>query len=80
MAPQRQDRAAEARAAMVKIPQPDANVFLQLGLLSLREQQPARAGQEFAQALADGPNFLRGRLQPARHPPGVGPGGGVARA
>ena len=50
MARKRQDRAAEARAALQKIPQPDANVFLQLGLLSLREQQPARAGQEFAQA------------------------------
>src|SRR5256885_11824573 len=48
MAYKRQGRAAEARAALQKIPQPDANVFLQIGLLSLREQQPAQAAQEFA--------------------------------
>src|SRR5712691_131844 len=50
MACKRQGRLAEARAALQKIAQPDANVLLQLGLLSLREQQPAQASQEFARA------------------------------
>src|SRR6267142_977779 len=50
MAYKRQGRAAEARAALLKIAQPDANVFLQIGLLSLRDQQPAQGAQEFARA------------------------------
>ena len=45
----------EARAALRKIVRPDANVLLQLGLLSLREDQYAQAEQEFAQALQADP-------------------------
>jgi predicted Zn-dependent protease len=38
----------EARAALGRIGHPDAAVFLQLGLLSLRERQLAQAEKEFA--------------------------------
>src|SRR5262249_22524860 len=50
LAYKRQGRIAEARAAFRKITPPDANVCLQLGLLSLRENQPAQAEEEFARA------------------------------
>src|SRR5262245_42353372 len=50
LACKRQGKTAEARAALRTITKPDANVFLQLGLLSLREQQPAQAEEEFARA------------------------------
>jgi Flp pilus assembly protein TadD len=43
-------RTGEARAAFQKIPEPDANVFLQLGLLSFAEKAYAQAEQEFARA------------------------------
>jgi tetratricopeptide (TPR) repeat protein len=46
----RQGKTAEARAALRKIAQPDANVWLQLGLLSFAERQFEQAEQEFAQA------------------------------
>ncbi len=39
MAHKRQGKTAEARAALRKIPKPDANVLLQLGLLSLQENK-----------------------------------------
>jgi tetratricopeptide (TPR) repeat protein len=50
LAYKRQGRIPEARSAFGKITPPDANVWLQLGLLSLRENQPAQAEQEFARA------------------------------
>jgi tetratricopeptide (TPR) repeat protein len=50
LAYKRQGKTAEARTAFRTIAQPDANVFLQMGLLSLREGQPAQAAQEFARA------------------------------
>jgi len=45
-----QDNLAGARATLRTIVPADANVWLQLGLLSLREGQPAQAEQEFARA------------------------------
>lgn len=50
LAHKRQGKIAEARAALRKISQPDATVWLQMGLLSLRENQPAQAEGEFARA------------------------------
>ncbi len=50
MAHKRQGKLAEARAALRKIPRPDANVHLQMGLLSLQENNLAQAEGEFAQA------------------------------
>lgn len=50
LAYKRQGKTADARQALRKIARPDANVWLQMGLLSLREQQPAQAEQEFARA------------------------------
>lgn len=50
MAHKRQGKLAEARAALRKIPKPDANVFLQMGLVSLQENNLAQAEGEFTQA------------------------------
>jgi Flp pilus assembly protein TadD len=50
LAYKRQDKLAEARAALRKISKPDAAVFLQLGLLSLREKNLAQAEGEFSRA------------------------------
>src|SRR4051812_25592981 len=50
LARKRQGKTAEARAALRKIARPDADVFLQLGLLSLAENQLAQAEGEFARA------------------------------
>jgi Flp pilus assembly protein TadD len=50
LAYKRQDKMAEARAAFRKIANPDANVWLQLGLLSLEEKQYAQAEEEFGRA------------------------------
>lgn len=50
LAHKRQGKLPEARAALRKISRPDANIFLQLGLLSLREGQPAQAQEEFSRA------------------------------
>jgi tetratricopeptide (TPR) repeat protein len=50
LAYKRQGKTAEARQALRKIARPDANVFLQMGLLSLQEQQLAQAEEEFARA------------------------------
>ena len=47
----RQGKIAEARAAFRKIADPDANVILQLGLLSFAEKQFAQAEQEFRHAI-----------------------------
>jgi tetratricopeptide (TPR) repeat protein len=46
----RQGSYGEARATLRQIPEPDADVLLQLGLLSLQEQQLAQAEEEFAGA------------------------------
>jgi tetratricopeptide (TPR) repeat protein len=48
----RQGKTNEARAALRKIAQPDANVLLQLGLLSFNERQYAQADEELTRALA----------------------------
>ena len=50
LAHKRQGKTQEARNALRKIAKPDANVLLQLGLLSLREGQLAQAEEEFARA------------------------------
>src|SRR5258708_27771122 len=50
LAHKRQGKTAEARAALRKISRPDANVFLQMGLLSLQEGIVAQAEHEFARA------------------------------
>jgi tetratricopeptide (TPR) repeat protein len=55
LAHKRQGKTAEARAALRKIPKPDADVVLQMGLLSLRENQLAQAEGEFARALEADP-------------------------
>lgn len=56
LAYKRQGKTAEARAALRKIARPDAAVWLQLGLLSLRERQLAQAESEFARAWELGPD------------------------
>jgi tetratricopeptide (TPR) repeat protein len=50
LAYKRQGKTAEARAALRKIAKPDASVFLQMGLLSLREKNLAQAEGEFSRA------------------------------
>src|SRR5262249_3038963 len=50
LAYKRQGKTAEARAALRKIAKPDAAVWLQMGLLSLREKNLAQAEGEFARA------------------------------
>jgi Flp pilus assembly protein TadD len=50
LAYKREGKPAEARQALRKIARPDANVLLQMGLLSLQEKQVAQAEQEFARA------------------------------
>ncbi len=56
MAHKRQGKILEARNALRKIQRPDANVLLQMGLLSLDEQQLAQAEEEFARAAEMEPN------------------------
>jgi Flp pilus assembly protein TadD len=46
----RQGKSNEARAAFRKIQRPDANIFLQLGLLSLQDEQVTQAEEEFGRA------------------------------
>jgi tetratricopeptide (TPR) repeat protein len=50
MAHKRQGKLNDARNALRKIKQPDANVVLQMGLLSLQENQLAQAEDELARA------------------------------
>jgi tetratricopeptide (TPR) repeat protein len=50
LAYKRQGKSNEARTAFRKIVDPDANVVLQMGLLSFEEKQFAQAEQEFARA------------------------------
>src|SRR5258707_6747213 len=50
MAHKRQGKTAEARAALRKIQKPDANVLLQLGLLSLQENNLVQAEGELLHA------------------------------
>src|SRR5262245_17038496 len=65
----RQGKIADARAALRKIANPDADVVLQMGLLSFDEKQFAQAEQEFARAAqidpksyAAGYNLMLSRL------------------
>ena len=51
LAYKRQGKLAEARAALRKIGKPDGAVFLQMGLLSLREKNLAQAEGEFSRAV-----------------------------
>jgi Flp pilus assembly protein TadD len=46
----RQGKPAEARQALRRITPPDANIWLQLGILSLQEQNVAQAEQELGKA------------------------------
>jgi Flp pilus assembly protein TadD len=57
LAYKRERKPAEARQALRKIARPDANVLLQLGLLSLQEKQLGQAEQEFARAWETDPGF-----------------------
>jgi tetratricopeptide (TPR) repeat protein len=50
LAHKRDGRIPEARAAFRKVPKPDANIYLQMGLLSLREGNLGQAEEEFARA------------------------------
>jgi tetratricopeptide (TPR) repeat protein len=50
LAHKRQGKTPEARAALRKITRPDANVLLQLGLLSLQDQNLPQAEGEFVRA------------------------------
>ncbi len=50
MAHKRQGKLGEARAALRKIQRPDSNVVLQMGLLSLQENQLVQAEEELARA------------------------------
>ncbi|HTU89216.1 MAG TPA: tetratricopeptide repeat protein [Gemmataceae bacterium] len=50
MAHKRQGKLNEARNALRKIPRPDANIVLQMGLLSLQENQLAQAEGELVRA------------------------------
>jgi tetratricopeptide (TPR) repeat protein len=50
LAHKRQGKTPEARAALRKIARPDANVLLQMGLLSLQDQNLAQAEGEFVRA------------------------------
>jgi Flp pilus assembly protein TadD len=55
LAYKRQGKTAEARTALRKIAKPDANVTLQMGLLSLAENNLAQAEGEFSRAWAMDP-------------------------
>ena len=50
MAQKLRDNPKDARAALRRISEPDANIWLQMGLLSLRERLPGQAETEFAKA------------------------------
>jgi Flp pilus assembly protein TadD len=58
LAYKRQGKIAEARAALRKITRPDAAVFLQMGLLSLRENNLAQAEGEFSRAAEMDPELF----------------------
>jgi tetratricopeptide (TPR) repeat protein len=69
LAHKRQGKIADARAALRRIGEPDAGVWVQLGLLSLKEKQLEQAEQEFAKAweldprdFTSGANLLMTRL------------------
>jgi tetratricopeptide (TPR) repeat protein len=57
LAYKRQGKIPEARTAFRKIADPDANVFLQMGLLSFQEKQFVQAEQEFARAFTLDPQL-----------------------
>ncbi|MBU6173577.1 MAG: tetratricopeptide repeat protein [Planctomycetes bacterium] len=56
LAYKRQNKIAEARAALRKIRQPEASVFLQMGLLSLTENNLTQAEEEFSRGWSLGNN------------------------
>src|SRR5262245_59607837 len=56
LAYKRQGKVTEARNALRKVQKPDANVILQMGLLSLEENHLAQAEEEFARAWSLDPN------------------------
>src|SRR5262249_9075816 len=56
LAYKRQGKSADARAALRKIGKPDADVFLQMGRLSLRETTCAQAEGEFSRAVEMAPD------------------------
>src|SRR5205823_2460145 len=60
LAYKRQGKTNDARTALRKITKPDANVLLQMGLLSYQEKQFAQAEGEFARALEMDPNSYEG--------------------
>ena len=62
MAHKRQGKTAEARTALRKIQKPDANVLLQMGLLSLAGKQPRPGRGRAAPCLAGGQVLLRDLL------------------
>lgn len=57
LAYRRQGKPADARTALRKIAEPDAAVWVQMGLLSLQEKQLEQAEQEFAKAWELDPNL-----------------------
>ncbi|MBY0523639.1 MAG: tetratricopeptide repeat protein [Gemmataceae bacterium] len=62
LACKRQGKIADARTALRRIAEPDANIWLQMGLLSLQEKVLEQAEQEFLKAW---------ELDPAGHAAGV---------
>jgi tetratricopeptide (TPR) repeat protein len=69
LAYKKQGKTGDARTALRKIADPDSSVWLQMGLLSLRDRQPEQAEQEFvkaweldARSFAVGANLLLTRL------------------
>ena len=55
--PQAPGQDAEARTALRKIAKPDANVLLQMGLLSLQRREPRPGRGRVRPRLGDGPDF-----------------------
>src|SRR5262245_46121199 len=51
----RMGKHGEALAALRKLPNPDPNIILQMGVLALKERQYADAEQHFARALQADP-------------------------
>lgn len=58
MAFKRQQKWPQARNVLRKIPKPDANIFLQMGILSLKEKQLAQAEGDFVRSLQLDPNLF----------------------
>ena len=72
----RQGNTTEARAALRKIVKPDANVFLQMALISLEEENLQQAEGEFERAWLGGSGgtvYVIHRDDQPRPPRGRGP-------